>query len=137
MLTHLTSRTPRLVIPPRKYGASSYMTSTPLPLATLLKLAIRLEPVSWHPPQAVTQGGPFPPPYYATVDSVIKMSLKLLLSRATLFLIICCSSALIYTPSLSPSLSPPCGITVERSAVKYLSRKFMDSLLQFGIELNQ
>ena len=32
----------------RPAEASSYMTLTPLPLATSLNLAIRLEPVSWH-----------------------------------------------------------------------------------------
>lgn len=36
------------------WGSSSYMTPTPLPFFTSLNLAIRFEPVSWHPPQAVT-----------------------------------------------------------------------------------
>ena len=52
--------------------ASSYMCPTPLPLATSLNLAIRLEPVSRHHPQAVTRDGPSPlppPPYYATAHT--------------------------------------------------------------------
>ena len=67
-------------------GASSYMTPTPIPLATSLNLAIRLEPVSWHPSQAVTRDRSVPPapPYYATVEETIIYSVfALILSIGT------------------------------------------------------